>query len=333
MINILLLGAGFSKNWGAPITSEFFQVLIANPEVRANQRIHTLLWQNRSNFENALAQLQSNFRQNPQMNREPLLFMQQAMLQVFERMNSIFRRQDFELHQERLTLDRSRTVVEFLAKFDAIFTLNQDLLLEIHYLDRICNQTTNGRWNGSSMPGMRPTGIGESGAPWSSRTWMPSEDYTIPQNSQPFFKLHGSTNWKDIGENADIMIMGGGKEDTIQAIPVLKRLQDFFTDHARRGETRVTVIGYGFGDAHINTILKDAIENHGLLMYIVDPRGAGLAYDMRGFKPNQIGSPAVTEFEEWFQKGLYSASIIPFRRLLIDESVDREVLADFLAGK
>ena len=41
----------------------------------------------------------------------------------------------------------------------------------------------------------------------------------------------------------------------------------------------------------------------------------------------------MTEFEEWFQKGLYSASIIPFRRLLIEESVDIGVLADFLEGR
>ncbi len=332
MTNILLLGAGFSKNWGAPIASEFFNALIADPEVRANEPIRTLLWRNRSNFENALEQLQHNFRQNQQANREPLLLMQRAMLRIFGRINDIFRRQDFELHQERLTVDRNRTVVEFLAKFDAIFTLNQDLLLEIHYLDHVHNQTTNRRWNGSSVPGMQPTGAGEPGAPWSSRIWTPNEDYTVHQNSQPFFKLHGSTNWKDAGENADIMIMGGGKAGAIQASPVLRRLQDFLTEYARRGGTRVTVIGYGFGDAHINVILKDAIENRGLLLYVVDPRGAGLAHDMRGFGPNQIG-PAVTEFEEWFQKGLYSASIIPFRRLLIDESVDREVMGDFLAGR
>lgn len=332
MTNILLLGAGFSKNWGAPITSEFFQALIADPEVRANEAIRSLLWRNRRNFENALAQLQDSFRHNPQANREPLLLMQRALLRIFERINRIFRNQDFELHQERLTVDRNRTVVEFLAKFEAIFTLNQDLLLEIHYLDHAGNQTTNRRWNGNSVPGVQPTGGVETGAPFSGRIWTPNGDYTIPRNTQPYFKLHGSTNWKYTGANEDIMIMGGGKDEAIQANPVLQPLQEYFTGYMRRGDTRVTVIGYGFGDAHINAILRHSIENHGLLMYVIDPRGANIAYDMRGFGPNQIG-PAVTVFEEWFQKGLYSASIIPFRHLLIDESVDREVLADFLEGR
>ena len=89
MANILLLGAGFSKNWGAPIAREFFQSLIADPEMRANEQIHNLLWRNRSNFEHALAQLQHNYRQNQQENREPLLLMQRAMLRVFERINDI----------------------------------------------------------------------------------------------------------------------------------------------------------------------------------------------------------------------------------------------------
>ena len=238
MTNILLVGAGFSKNWGAPVTTEVFQALIADPEVRGNHQIHTLLWQNRRNFENALAALQRNFRQNPQTHREPLMLMQRAMLRVFERINGIFRNQDFELHQDRLTVDRNRTVVEFLAKFDAIFTLNQDLLLEIHYFDHAHNQFTNRRWNGVSIPGMAPVGAGEfGGAAWSGRTWTPNDDFAIHGNAQPYFKLHGSTNWKGTGDNADVMIMGGGKQEAIQAIPVLRRYQEFFSEYGRRGDT------------------------------------------------------------------------------------------------
>lgn len=334
MTSILLLGAGFSANWGAPVTSEVFNALIADPEVQRNKSMCDLLWQNRKNFENALAQLQHNARQDPQRHRDQLLLMQQVLERVFGRINEIFRRQDFELHQDRLTQDRNRTVKEFLAKFDAIFTLNQDLLLEIHYFDAAHNQLTNRRWTGGCVPGMTPTGQGAfGGAVWSGRVWTPSEDFTIPQRAQPFIKLHGSTNWKDTGANADLMIMGGGKAEAIQAIPVLRRYHEYFAEHVQRADTRLTVIGYGFGDDHINGVLKDGIQNHELKMYVIDPRGAGLAYDLRGFLPGQVGAPAVTEFEEWFQLGLYSASTIPLRRLLIDESVDIGVLNDFLAGR
>lgn len=333
MGNILLLGAGFSKNWGAPIASEFFAALIADHEIRGNQQVHALLWANRTNFENALAQLQQNYRQNQRANSEPLLIMQRAMVRVFERMNNIFKGQDFEPHQDRFTVDRSRTVVELLAKFEAIFTLNQDLLLEIHYFDQHHGLTTSRRWNGGSLPGMQPVGqLVDSAAPWSGRVWTPTNQFTVNSGSQPYYKLHGSTNWRDSGENSELMILGGGKGGAIQAIPVLHQYQQIFSEYLVRPGTRLTVIGYGFGDAHINAVLKSAIENSGLKMYVIDPRGAAIAYEARTTKPWQI-SPGPTEFEGWFQKGLYSASIIPFRRLLIDESVDREVLEQFLAGK
>lgn len=333
MGNILLLGAGFSKNWGAPVASEFFTALIADPEVQRNGRVHALLWEKRTNFEYALAQLQRDHRENPQANKEPLLVIQGAMVRVFEQMNSIFKHQDFELHHDRLVLYRERTVVEFLAKFDAIFTLNQDLLLEIHYFDQNAGLMTSRRWNGGSLPGMVPIGQPTYPAqPWSSRYWKPSGDFAIPKNAQPYFKLHGSTNWKGSDENDELMILGGGKAAVINAIPVLSWYQQMFSHYVEEGRTRLTVIGYGFGDAHINAILKEAIENCDLKMYVIDPEGAALAYNAR---PDWVKHmpQAKTELEDWFQKGLYSASIIPFRRLLIDESVDREVLTDFLAGK
>ena len=178
MANILLLGAGFSANWGAPVTAGVFNALIADPEVRGNRPMLDLLWQNRGNFEKALAALQDSFRRDQQRQREPLLVMQRAMQRVFERINGILTRQSFEL-QDGQPIDRNRTVVEFLAKFDAIFTLNQDLLLEIHYFDHAHNTLTNRRWNGGFVPGMASASLAGDGATWSGRTWLPNGDYVI----------------------------------------------------------------------------------------------------------------------------------------------------------
>lgn len=329
MATILLLGAGFSKNWGAPIASEFFTALIRDDEIRRNEQIRNLLWRNRTNFEDALAGLQQNYRQDKKRHRAALLLVQGAIGRVFDRLNAMYRRQDFELHQDRLVVDKSRTVVEFLAKFDAIFTLNQDLLLEIHYFDQARNLTTNRRWSGAIAPGMQPRGQAAQ-APWSGREWTPDGDFSVLGQLQPVYKIHGSTNWKTI-ENADMLIMGGGKRASINDFAVLRKYHDALAEQVHQGSVRMVVIGYGFRDDHINEILKDGVVNHGLLLHVIDPRGAGLAYDMRGFGPNQIG-PAVTSFEEWFEKGLYSASTIPFRRLLLEETLDREYLEDFLAG-
>jgi hypothetical protein len=332
--NILLLGAGFSANWGAPVTSGVFNALIAHPEVRGNRAIHDLLWQNRGNFEKALAALQENFRHDPQRQKAPLLLLQRGIQQTFERINGIYTRQPFELQDGR-PIYRNQTVVEFLARFDAIFTLNQDLLLELHYLDHSHNQLTNSRrWNGSCLPGMAPGGeaVGFGGPAFSGRTWSPKQDHAVPNNTQPIYKLHGSTNWKDTGANADIMILGGGKIEAINAIPVLRHYHETFAQQALGGGTRATIIGYGFGDDHINAVLKEGVGDRGLQMYVIDPRGAAIAFEARPLKEGQIGC-GPTEFEAWFQRGLYSASQMPLRHLLREESVDIGVLSDFLAGR
>ena len=56
MANVLLLGAGFSKNWGAPLAAEVFHSLIADREVRAAPGIRDLSFQHQriGGFEGAL---------------------------------------------------------------------------------------------------------------------------------------------------------------------------------------------------------------------------------------------------------------------------------------
>src|SRR6185369_1841284 len=255
------------------------------------------------------------------------LVIQGAMGRILERMNTMFRRQDFELPNPDQTLDQKRTVGMLLSKFDAIFTLNQDLLLEIHYFDKR-RFTPSGPIG--VLPGMAATGAADQ-TPWSGSDWVPSTDFSIPNNHQPYFKLHGSTNWRD-ASGSEIMILGGGKDSAIHASPVLRRYQEIFGEYLKRPGTRLTVIGYSFSDAHIDALLKEAVENAGLKMYVIDPQGATLAFNKRPYGPNQIG-PRFTEFEEWFQKGLYSTSTIPLRLLLRDESLDREWLDQFLGGK
>ncbi len=334
MANILLLGAGFSANWDAPVTKGVFNALIADAEVQGSQQIHTLLWQNRLNFENALSVLQHNDRQNQSTGRAPLLLMQRALGRVFASMNTLLKVQQFELRGRDGHISKAHTVTEFLARFDAIFTLNQDLLLEMHYFDQAKGSLTDSRrWSGGGrIPGM--TGVGDAGGfggpAWSGRTWNPNGDFSVPNNAQPFYKLHGSTNWKETGGNADITIMGGGKSSAIEAIPVLKHYHDTFKEYVKRGDTRVAIIGYGFGDDHINEALEDAVRNNGLRMFVCDPLGSGLAYAKREYIPGQIGALAVTPFEEWFQQGLHSASAIPFRKLLWNDTVEGEIFNKFI---
>ncbi len=333
MRNILLLGAGFSKNWGGPVASEVFQSLIADQEIRNNEGLRNLLLAHRANFENAIAALQKELLEVPKASPEVLHLMLRAISRLFARMNKLFARQQFYLLDAQGHLNGATRPDIFLSKYNEIFTLNQDLLLEIHYFDH--PQYLQGVWGGACLPGLVAGGGQHDNAkPFSNRTWVTDGNLKVPNNVQPYYKLHGSVNWSEDG----MMILGTGKADAIKGNKLLDSYQQVFARSLQQPNTRLTIIGYGFRDDHINEALKVAITQHGLKFYLIDPAGADLAYRLRNeVRPDGDNTPAWhperTPLEDWFEQGLYSASIIPFRRLLIDESLDREWLEDFLTGK
>jgi hypothetical protein len=56
--NILLLGAGFSRNWGGWPADEVFDFLLACPEIIGDPERQKILWaQSESGFEGALEQV------------------------------------------------------------------------------------------------------------------------------------------------------------------------------------------------------------------------------------------------------------------------------------
>ena len=130
---VALLGAGFSRNWGGWLANEAFEYLIGTPEAMADPGLRELLWryQDKGGFEDALAELQESLRPRPRpeygieyMDRGVPLRSQAGELQaaikrMFEAMNAAYNSQ----------LEIDDVMGSFLASFDAIFTLNQDMLL------------------------------------------------------------------------------------------------------------------------------------------------------------------------------------------------------------
>jgi hypothetical protein len=167
-------------------------------------------------------------------------------------------------------------VKAFLARFDAIFSLNQDLLLETHYMQVF---SSFGKWSGVQLPGMR-------GAPPPSYpypidvtmwTWTPTPDVSGP-GFQPLYKLHGSSNWRtESGEQ--LLIMGNAKTGAIDRIPVLRRYHDEFAARLNEGNARLMVIGYSFQDDHINEVIERASRERGLGTYLVNPSGRAVLRD------------------------------------------------------
>jgi len=281
MPHILLLGAGFSRNWGGWLADEAFEYLLGHPLIMQDSQLKQILWKhkNTGGFENALAEIQTEHNRGvDQKNR--LNSLQEALLQMFADMNNSF------VHLP----DFIPSLQDVLTKFDAIFTLNQDLLLESHYH---CNQTISysasgkfttmqstayfRKWDYWQTPGIfnpEVTGIAPHKDQIYKAEWFPTDpvSFKIEDRRQPYFKLHGSCNWRD-KEGGQLLVMGGDKGTAIRSHAVLKWYHEQFESYLSIPGTRLMIIGYGFRDDHINTALIQAAAKGGLQLFIIDPLG------------------------------------------------------------
>jgi hypothetical protein len=279
MSTAILLGAGFSRNWGGLLAQEVFNHLIGHPEIRKRDRLIQLLWQHRSDggFEDAIAEVQRDYRLDPARYRAELSSLQDAVAQIFGDMNDGYAATPgWEFQQDQAIMVRT-----FLIQFDALFTVNQDLLLEQKYLNDNVMLGSAGRWDGWQLPGMKldmqslqplqeqATGI-----------WVPSTAAVSNPRAQPLYKLHGSVNWRTDDHQA-LMIVGGDKAQQIQAHPILSTYAQAFEATLKRPGTRLMVIGYGFRDHHINQVIARAVFEHGLTFFVICPEGAKVAETFR----------------------------------------------------
>jgi hypothetical protein len=169
-------------------------------------------------------------------------------------------------------------LLHFLVKFDAIFTLNQDLLFERFYLDPMGRvaAASGQRWNGAAIRGMRE--LRDPSPPYdpARSVWKPEpSEFNVPDRIQPYFKLHGSYRWDD-GTGKRLMVMGASKSRSIKSHRVLSWYLDEFQRYLKLGATRLMVIGYGFNDSHITDALTEALPS-GLQLFITDLLGAEVA--------------------------------------------------------
>jgi hypothetical protein len=273
MPRFLLLGAGFSKNWGGWLASEVADDLIWR--LRDNPLVLDIL--THAGFEEAYFELRSRFDHDNRV-LEDLLALEHAIRQTFGAMNLAFA----QLGSLNFSQFADFSVIDFLSRFDAIFTLNQDLLLELHYSGvELVNRR---RWNGIQWPGLvPPAGAWPAGTPQRMRElidqrWLTAAggDPAIAQNLQPVIKLHGSSTWY-AGEGHDrapLLVIGGKKREAIEANPLLSFYSRYFRECLLQDEALLMTIGYSFGDDHINDVIceaQDAGANFGL--FVVDPSG------------------------------------------------------------
>jgi hypothetical protein len=244
----------------------------------------------------------------PAWNASQLDALQKAVGRMFDDMNkSFFDRVDMEFQRK----NSDRLVRTFLSRFDAIFTLNQDVLLEHYY----CSDNVALRTAHPIIPGMRfiPNVEPLYSSSWSRAKWTsrPKAEFTIPSNTQPIFKLHGSSNWAS-ADGRQLQLIGGEKLREIGRHPILNSYAKQFEQYVNGANRKLMVIGYGFRDPHVNSVLAQAVER-GLKMFVIDPAGAELAFKLTPSRlPGGMGAPNDLE-------GMLQASLIGGSRRQLSE--------------
>jgi hypothetical protein len=262
MTFILLPGAGFSRNWGGPLASDIFSSLLSDTGIDEHTR--NLLFDSRGAFEQVLADLQLSTDPEDKKRHDALIT---AVAGIFNGMNNTFMHMKFEFEDPPQV---PYSLQSFLSRFHAIFTLNQDALIERHYAPVVGGALNWGRLH---LPGVKYMhGFVPSGAKQDRFAMMepnPS-DFTMPTTVQPYVKLHGSVNWMESNVGQRLLIMGGQKAVSIGRYPILTWYHDEFRKMLLRPSARLMVIGYSFSDAHINDAIADGLKA-GLKLYVVDP--------------------------------------------------------------
>ncbi|MFD1561701.1 SIR2 family protein [Paraburkholderia silviterrae] len=299
-----LLGAGFTRNWGGWLGSEAFEYLLGCPEVTSSPSIKELLWRfsEVGGFESALAELRGRATRDPKRHSADFQGLETAIRSMFKAMDHcISRLANFDIGLG------DGSVRKFLGRFDAIFTLNQDLLLEYQYLQR---------WDGVELPGMRlssKAGPSPCGVPWTDQ-WAPANEteFRVTASRQPCFKLHGSCNWVE-SVDGPLLIAGGENARTLGLPRILDWYHRQFAHYVYQPDHRLMIIGYGFRDTYVNEVIATAVAENGLQLYVIAPEGSDLAANAPFSISDGHGGRNVVE--NAFRHGLTGASRRPLNEI------------------
>ena len=152
------------------------------------------------------------------------------------------------------------------------------------------------------MPGTQPTqrfGVGVKRIEELSVSLPRTSEFQkdIPRSvNLVFMKLHGSVNWQGM-DGSQCLVIGTGKTPQITREPLLKWYWKCFRDVLSRPNCYLAVVGYGFGDEHVNEVIAEAVRNFSLNVFVISPTKFGDLMDTIQSQP--LGDeilPAITPY-------------------------------------
>lgn len=273
---VLLTGAGFTHNFGAPLANELWSKIVNVPKL--SPEIRRLMKQN-MDYEDLYQEIVLA-RNNNQYTPDERVVFKEAVNKAYINMDNDIR------HKIILSKDKELQsifdqLVFFLCLFSVkekgsgwIFTLNQDLFVERlteKYKDRIAPFMMDSgiqHWQ-SDRDGFDSVDVPKEKQCLERQKIWTGEKLCLEDRNLPIYvKLHGSIDWQ--GDHG--MIIGNNKAERIKEEPLLKACFDKFKEVLKQEDVELLIIGYGFGDKHINDIILESIENYKLKIHIVHPK-------------------------------------------------------------
>ena len=298
--SILLTGAGFTHNFGAPLAEGMWSLIFSHPSVSSEKRVQSLL---RDNFD--FEDVYHEIVKSGNYGEEEISAISDAVISAYEAIDgnvinwSFDESASYPVNIYQLT-DLINLFSDNGRKLGFFFTLNQDLFIERHYhsehltvvpgipihdrsdwFTHRFNQPID-RQNYSILPGPDEA---------DSVAYQDLLDYRCC-----YVKLHGSFGWRSYDGSLKIVI-GRGKEESIAEEPLLKWNFSLFETVLRMPERRLLVVGYSFRDKHVNNIIASALRECGLRLFIIDPLSPR---EFREFTKNQERGEEIWERVEGY---------------------------------
>ncbi len=274
---ILFTGAGFTKNFGGFLADEMWAHIYNHPLIQSTPQLKKVLNED-FDFESAYSSVMEDVSITPEDKER----MSSAVLEAYRRLDFAIKDWNFNTGSPHPVnwYGLNNLIQLFVGRGQEtglFFTLNQDLFME--------------RRSGFSPPGVPR--FKDDFYHHHSLELKPEEFITLPstdavarfekgiegQSGLVYIKLHGSYGWKSSSGSSQLVI-GKNKTTAIADEPLLKRYFELFESVIREGNKKMLILGYGFHDKHINQILLEGVQNHGLKIFIMSTRSP------RDFKEN-----------------------------------------------
>ncbi|GBE00409.1 hypothetical protein BMS3Abin07_02460 [bacterium BMS3Abin07] len=269
---ILLTAAGYTRNFGGFLAEDMWGKIFN--EVKDSPALKSIL-SNDFDYESIYYKVLDGDYSNDE--KETI---NTAILEAYRKLDVIAQNYVPATNPSKAAiLYGAKTIIDRLSRetgqINFLFTLNQDLFVE-----RLISGT-NMPITTPCMPRFFIPNSIDSRLPINDAEFktVPTQDdlditkhaTTLSSKEFHYIKLHGSFGWKS-SDGSNKLVIGRNKEIQIADEPLLLWYSDLFKQVLFQEERKLLIIGYGFRDDHINEPIAEAIERHGLKLYIISPK-------------------------------------------------------------